>query len=111
MSQPTPSDIYVNYPLTNIATIFLQDQRDFVADRVFPRVPVEKQSDLYWTYHQADFMRIDARTRGNGEESAGTGFSVDASGTYRADVIALHKDITAQERANWRLPRSPEQDA
>jgi hypothetical protein len=111
MSQPTPSDVYVNYPLTNVATIYLQDQTDFVADKVFPMVPVEKQSDLYWQYAQADFMRVDARVRGNGEESAGTGFTASASGTYNAAVLALHKDITAQERANWRLPRSHEQDA
>ena len=42
---PSRGDVHVNRPLTNISIAFLQTQEAFVADRVFPNIPVTKQSD------------------------------------------------------------------
>jgi len=49
MPQPTARDVHVNAPLTNISIAFLQTQDSFVASRVFPSIPVTKQSDRYYT--------------------------------------------------------------
>ena len=38
-------DVHIDGPLSNISTAYMQEQTDFVAGRVFPVVPVEKQSD------------------------------------------------------------------
>ena len=43
MAQPTPSDVHIDRPLTNISIAFLQAQDRFIGTRVFPVVPVEKQ--------------------------------------------------------------------
>ena len=48
--QPTRSDLHVNRPLTNMSIAYRQDATDLVADRVFPAVPVKKQSDRYIVY-------------------------------------------------------------
>jgi hypothetical protein len=106
MPNPTQSDLHVNVPLTNISIAYMQDKATFIADKVFPRVPVQKQSDMYWKYSKSDWRRTDAQKRAPGTESAGVGWKLD-TGQYFAEVWAVHKDIDDQVRANadsnWRL--------
>jgi hypothetical protein len=104
MPQPTPSDVHVNAPLTNISVAFLQDQTEFIADKVFPNVPVAKQSDRYFTFPKGQWFRTEARERGLSQESVGSGFDVDSTPTYQCNVKALHKDIDDQLRANQDAP-------
>ena len=51
MPQPTVSQVHVNRPLTNISVAFAQAATSFAAERVFPRIPVAKQSDRYFVGH------------------------------------------------------------
>ena len=51
----------------------MQDSNAFVSSRVFPTIPVQKQSDKYFEYSQADFFRDQVQPRADGTESAGTG--------------------------------------
>jgi len=104
MPQPTPSDAHVNQPLTNISVAFLQDQSQFISDKVFPNIPVAKNSDRYFEFPKGNWFRTEARERGLSQESAGSGFDVDSSPTYNATVKALHKDIDDQLRANQDQP-------
>lgn len=100
MPQPTARDVHVNAPLTNISIAFLQSQDSFVASRVFPSIPVMKQSDRYYTYDRGDFNRDEMQLRAPGTESSGSGYSIDNTPTYFADVYAFHKDVPDQIRAN-----------
>ena len=106
MPNPTQSDLHVNVPLTNVSVAYMQDKATFIADKVFPRVPVQKQSDMYWKYSKSDWRRTDAQKRAPGTESAGVGWKLD-TGQYFCEVWAVHKDIDDQVRANadsnWRL--------
>lgn len=97
-AQPTPSDAHVNKPLTNISVAYIQTA-GFVADQVFPIVPVEMQSDLFYKYNRDDFWRDEAKTRAPGSESAGGGFGL-STDSYRCTVEAFHKDVSDQLRAN-----------
>lgn len=99
MPQPTPGDVHVNAPLTNISVAYVQDQQDFIADRAFPIVPVEHQSDLYYIFNKEDFLRDEAKPRAPGTESAGGGFKV-TTDSYACIVEAFHKDIDDQLRSN-----------
>lgn len=110
MPQPSKSDVHVNAPLTNISVAFLQDQSDFIATKVFPNVPVKKQSDRYFSYPKGQWFRSDAQTRGLSQESAGSGYDVDNTPNYYCDVKALHKDIDDQIRANEDTPLSSDRD-
>lgn len=111
MPQPTASDVHVNAPLTNISIAYLQDQSGFVARKAFPTVPVQKQSDRYYTYDKKQWFRSDARLRAPGTESAGSGFTVDNTPTYYAGVRAVHKDVDDQIRANADPVINPDRDA
>ena len=97
-AQPTPGDAHINKPLTNISVAYVQKQ-GWVADIVFPQVPVENQSDLYYTFTKDDFWRDEAKVRAPATESAGGGFGLSTT-AYRCTVEAYHKDIDDQLRAN-----------
>lgn len=98
--QPTPGDVHVNTPLTNISIAYLQNAANFVAAQVFPNIPVGKQSDRYYTYERGDFNRDEMEERAPGTESAGSGYRLDNTPTYYAPVYAFHKDIPDQVRSN-----------
>lgn len=97
---PTPSDVHVNAPLTQISIAYRQDQSRFVASRVFPTVAVQKQSDRYYTYDRGYFNRDEMAMRAPSTESAGTGYSVDNTPTYFCQEWALHQDVPDQVIAN-----------
>lgn len=100
MPQPTPGDVHVNRPLTNISVAYMQAESSFIARRVFQPVPVMKQSDRYFTFDREFFFRDTMKKRAPGTESAGGGWEIDSTPTYYCDVWALHKDIDDQTRAN-----------
>lgn len=97
---PTPGDVHVNAPLTNISIAYIQNANNFIAARVFPNIPVAKQSDRYYTYDRGDFNRDEMEERAPGTESAGSGYRLDNTPTYYAPVYAFHKDIPDQVRSN-----------
>lgn len=99
MPQPTVTQVHIQAALTQIATAYLQDERNYVADQVFPVVPVEFQADKYFTFSKDDFFRDEARIRADGTESVGGGFNLN-TGTYAAEVWAYHKDLGGQTRRN-----------
>jgi hypothetical protein len=96
---PQYSDVHVAAALTNIAVAYMQDNTNFVADRVFPIVPVVHQADKYFKWNKGSFFRDEARKRADGTESAGRGLTL-TTGSYSADVWALHQDVGAQARRN-----------
>ena len=110
MPQPTSTDVHVDAVLTNMSVAYQQEAYAFVANRAFPVVNVAKQTDLYFTYSQADFMRDQVQRRADGTESAGTGYGL-STASYSCDVWALHKDIGDQTRANSDNPLNPDMDA
>lgn len=111
MPNPVASDVHVNVPLTNISIAYMQDAAGFVADKVFPNIPVQKQSDRYFRYDRSDFWRNQYEKRAPGTESAGGGWKIDSTPTYYADVWGLHKDIDDQIRANADNPLNMDRDA
>lgn len=110
-SQPTPSDVHVNAPLTNISIAFLQSADAFIADQVFPNIPVGKQSDRYYTYDRGMFNRDEMAKRAPGTESAGVEYTVDNTPTYYCDVWSLHHDIPDERRANADSVIRPDREA
>lgn len=108
--QPSRSDVHVDRPLTQISIAFMQAAANFVADRVFPVVPVGKQSDKYFTYDRGMFNRDEMQLRAPGTESAGATYKL-STDSYSADVWALHKDVADQVRANADSPLQLDREA
>src|SRR4051812_303159 len=99
MPSPVQSDLHISAPLTTVSIAYMQGADSFIADKVFRKVPVEKQNDVYWKYSKSDWRRSDVKRRAPGTESAGSGWSNDTD-DYRCHVYALHKDVDDQTRAN-----------
>jgi len=99
MPNPVQSDLHVNQPLTNVSVAYVPKKTDYIADKIFPIVPVEKQSDLYHKYTKSDWRRTDAQKRAPGTEVARTGYKT-TTDTYYASVTAVAKAIDDQTRAN-----------
>ena len=110
MPQPTSSQVHVDAILTNISVAYMQRSENFIADKVFPVVPVDKQSDKYFVYTKNDWFRDEAQVRSDGSESVGSGYNI-ATDTYYADVFAIHKDIGDQTRANADAPINVDREA
>lgn len=111
MPLPAIGDVHVDRALTNISIAYLQEQRNFVADRVFPAVPVAKRSDKYFTYNKSDFRRDEVKPRAPGAESEGGGFRLDSSNSYSCEIYAFHKDIADAIRDNQDDPINLENDS
>ncbi len=109
--KPTPGDVHVNAPLTNISIAYLQAQGNFVADQIFPNLPVNKQSDRYYTYDRGYFNRDEMEVRAPATESAGGHYDVDNTPTYYAPVYAFHHDIDDQRRSNSDSVLMPDREA
>lgn len=103
MAQPSVNDVHVDAVLTNISTAYIQDQSHFIAGQFAPRVPVGKQSDLYYTYTKADWFRDEAKRRTGASESAGGGYTLSTS-SYFSHQYSFHKDVDGPTKANSDSP-------
>jgi hypothetical protein len=96
---PTASDLHINAPLTNVSVAYIQSADSFIADKVFPKVVVQKQSDLYYRYSKSDMRRTDVKRRAPATETPGVGWT-HTTDQYFCHVYGVHKDIDDQVRAN-----------
>ena len=96
----TPSQVHLDKPLTNMTLAYVQDTSMFCADKVFPVVGVDHQSDYYYIYDRenmnrsGDVAKVAPRT-----ELETIGMSISNS-TYNADVYGLAMDFDEQTLAN-----------
>jgi hypothetical protein len=96
----TPQSVHLDQPLSNLTLAYVQSQEVFVADKIFPVVGVQKQSDKYYIYdrgnanRKGDVQKLAPRTEVN---RIGQSLSNDA---YFADVYGLGMDFDAQTLAN-----------
>jgi len=100
MAQPHSNQVHVNSLLSNVSIAYLQSMDHFIADKVFPILPVSKQSDIYPVYTKNDWLRDEARERADATESSGSGYNIVNTNTYYSKVYAHHKDIGEQIRSN-----------
>jgi hypothetical protein len=79
---PSPSSAEVNYNqiLTNISIAYTN--QTYVADQIFPLVPVAAQSGIVPKYNQSHWFRDTAQLRAPGTRSVRGGFKVDITDTY-----------------------------
>lgn len=110
MSQPTTNQVHIDRLLTNVSVAYMQMAEDFIADKVFPVVPVMHRSDIYRTYNKGDWHRDEAKPRDGATESVGSGYDINQD-TYSAIPYALHKDIDDSMRDNADMDFNIESEA
>ena len=96
----TPSSVHLDQPLSNLTLAYVQDQSIFVADKVFPTVGVQRQSDKYYEYDRANMNRSgDVKKLAPRTEVNRIGQKLSNS-SYFADVYGLGMDFDEQTLAN-----------
>lgn len=107
---PSKQETHIDKILTNLSVKYTQDDTAFIASKVFPMVPVAKQSDKFFVYKREDWFRDEAEKRAMGTESVGGDYEL-TTDVYFAERYAFHKDVYDEERANSDDPLSPDEDA
>jgi len=96
----TPSQVHIDQPLTNLTLAYVQEQTNFIADKVFPLVGVERQSDKYYIYDRDNMNRVgDVKKLAPRTEVNRIGMSI-SNDSYFADVYGLGMDFDEQTLAN-----------
>lgn len=111
MPQPTSNQLHVDRYLTDVAIAWSQDQDNFVADKVFPVVPVTNESNLFATYSKGFFYRSgQMQPRPLGGRPPQAGYEV-GQGTYRAIEWGLEHHVDDRVRVNADAPLDPDMSA
>jgi len=96
----TPSNVHIDMPLSNLTLAYVQEQSNFVADKVFPVVGVQRQSDKYYIYDRANMNRSgDVKKLAPRTEVNRIGLAL-SNDSYFADVFGLGMDFDEQTLAN-----------
>lgn len=90
-------DLHIDKALTNMAMGYRPD--GFIADMLFPIVPVQKQSDIYTIFSRADKLRRQTTRRAPGNEARRIEQSV-SSDTFFCKNYALKSPVTLEDREN-----------
>ena len=102
---------HIDRVLGNMSVAYMQADSAFIADKVFPIVPVQKQSDIYYIYDKGDMFRDEVKERGRGAESVGGDWNASTADPYYCRKYAFHYDITEEERVNYDAPLVVERDS
>lgn len=100
-------DGHVDMLLTNISVAYIQSADKFVADKVFPKVPVQKAGDLYFKFPRGYFFRDEVKPRPLGKPSPEAGYKLETD-TYYCIEEGLSTTLDDRERANASPPYDPE---
>lgn len=98
--QPTAANVHIDRPLTDISIAYMQDQDEFIADKVFKPIKTDRQSNLYYVYSKEYFFRGgDELEVAEGTPTLGSGFGLTTQ-SYVCKVYGFHEKITDEARAN-----------
>lgn len=104
MSLPTVNDVQAVDPvLTNMLIGYMQADDRFIASRLFPAVPVEKDSGTYYIVTKKYMFFDDLAVRAAGSDFGQLGFGVSTS-TYTTLQYAAEIPLADETRANSQLP-------
>ena len=87
MPAPTRRDVHVNTPLTNLSIAY-RNENYVGPDFLFPRVPVNKLSDLYWVFDRGAWFRDLAAPRAPGTRAKEADYFL-STGSYLCLEYAL----------------------
>jgi Phage major capsid protein E len=99
MTQPVGGDLHVDRVLTQFSVAWTQTTNDFISSKVFPRLPVDKRTDMYKVYNRGAW-RTDqgVAKRAPGTESRAISWNYTHE-TYFVDPYAVHVDLDDQTMA------------
>ncbi len=97
--QPDVRDVHIDAALTNFSIAYMQDAGNFIADQVFPIVPVQHKSDKYYVFAKDVFMRRGGRVSPFGQEAPRGGFAI-SNDSYSTETWRWAFDLLPDIKAN-----------
>lgn len=96
MPTPIQRDAYVDVPLSGVLVQAFQDEQQFVANEIFPVLPVESETGRYWTISPHSWLTVpdDKRSRKSAPNAIEWDVSSDA---YACDNYALRADNAIED--------------
>jgi hypothetical protein len=88
---------YLDQPLNNVSVGYQND--DYFAERLFPVVPVKKQSGRYWVFGKEKFRQYETIRHAGAEAREIAPWSL-SNNAYFCDDHSLKDKISDEERAN-----------
>lgn len=102
--QPTPQAMHVDAVLTNLSVAY--KNAEYIADRIFPMIPVKKQSDKYYIYKKGAWFRDEAGLRAPGAAAPKGGYEL-STDSYFADEYAWDTPVPKEDIENADTPLEP----
>lgn len=104
-----PGDLHVNRNLSQVMVAYKQSAGEFIADKVFPNIPVDKPTDFYNKMGRRSFLQTNMQKRAPRTETPGVDWNFTRD-TFATEVWGLHHDVEDQMRSsaddNWNLDRT-----
>jgi len=95
----TGRNIHIDTPLSNVMVAAFEAEGDFVASRLFPVVPVDKRSNVYYVLKKEAWLKQPRTARAPRVQAVRVEFDV-TSDTYYAFNYALAGEIPVEDLAN-----------
>ena len=108
MAKPTYAEVHIDQPLTNISIAY--QPTGFIAELVFPAVPVQKISDKFFKYTKADWLRREAEVRAMGTRASRGDYGL-TTDNYVCVEHAIAKGVPDEIVDNADNPLNPAADA
>ena len=108
MPTPTARDVHIEAPLSQFSIAYSNGL--YIAEQIFPRVPVAKQSDYYYIFDKSAWFRDNVAKRAPGTRAQRADYTV-TTGSYVAINYALAKAVPDEVRDNADNPLQPDMEA
>lgn len=97
MPTPTVKDVHIDTALTNISIKY--QNADLIAEKIFPVITVNKESNLYFIYGKQDFS-LENDIRAPGTRAKQVEWKIEGTGQYIVREHAYEAQIPDEVRAN-----------
>jgi hypothetical protein len=108
MAEPTAQQVHIDQALTNVAIRYSNE--NYVYDQIFPRVPVQKQTNKYFKFTKEHWFRDDAMPRAPGTRAVRVDYEL-STDSYTCVETAVAKSVPDEVIDNADNPLSPMVDA
>ena len=105
MANPTLRDVHVDNPMTRVSIAYRNAA--YIADQIFPVVPVDKKSDVYFIFDKASWFRNRSHERSPGAKAARADYGI-TTASYICINDALAKEVQDEVRDNADAPLRPD---
>jgi hypothetical protein len=108
MPTPTIKDLHIDQALTNVSIKY--QNADLIAEKIFPVVPVQKESNLIFIYGKQDF-RLENDIRAPGSRAKQVEWNIEGTSRYAVVEHAYEMQLIDEVRNNADNPIKYDEDS